>query len=151
MLRSEMLGAFVYCYNRIICEKSISIQEYYLERLASSDTCLLYTSSGLVPLHWHFSHPVCFMTGPRITKVALSAYQMKELFNFQRTWVQTLRSAAIAVWWIVLSLGRHRKRLSDNLNLKVFDKISNSAYFLTNILLCCAKYFRNFNGVILCL
>ena len=33
-------------------------------------------------------------------------------------------------------------------NLKVFDKISDSADFLTNILLCCAKYFRNFNGVI---
>ena len=32
--------------------------------------------------------------------------------------------------------------------MKVFDKISNSADFLTNILLCCAKYFRNFDGVI---
>ena len=34
-------------------------------------------------------------------------------------------------------------------NLKVFDKSSNSTNFLTYILLCCAKQFRNFNSVIL--
>ena len=33
-------------------------------------------------------------------------------------------------------------------NLKVFDKIRNSLNFLTNILLCLTKCFRNFNGVI---
>ena len=26
---------------------------------------------GFAPLHWHLSHPVCFVTGPRITEVSL--------------------------------------------------------------------------------
>ena len=47
------------------------------------------------------------------------------------------------------------KNWNDNINhiveddLKVLDKISNSTDFLTYILLCCAKQFRNFNSVIL--
>jgi hypothetical protein len=38
------------------------------------------------------------VTGPRITEVSLSEYQMTELFSFQRTGVQTFRSAAFAIW-----------------------------------------------------
>ena len=39
--------------------------------------------SGLVPLHWHLSHPACILTGPRITEVSLSEYRITELFHFQ--------------------------------------------------------------------
>lgn len=41
------------------------------------------SGSGLVPLHWHFSHPVCFVTGPRITEVSLSGSTWSCIFNFQ--------------------------------------------------------------------
>jgi hypothetical protein len=43
---------------------------------------------GFAPLHWHLSHPVCFLTGPRITEVSLSGSAEKLLLQFSRYTVQ---------------------------------------------------------------
>ena len=106
------------------------------------------SGSGLVPLHWHFSHPVCFVTGPRITEVSLSEYQMTELFSFQGPWGRTFRPAAGAAWEIVLSLGSRRKWSNYNQKSKLLQKNSDFHYSLMNCRLWDIKNFRNFALVV---
>ena len=63
---------------------------------------------GFAPLHWHLSHPVCFLTGPRITEVSLSGSTEKLLLQFSRYTVQfrvcrpLLEGAALAVTIVYL-------------------------------------------------
>ena len=106
------------------------------------------SGSGLVPLHWHFSHPVCFVTGPRITEVSLSEYQMTELFSFQGARGRTFCPAAGAAWEIVPSLGSRRKWSNYNQKSKLLQKNSDFHYSLMNCRLWDIKNFRNFALVV---
>ena len=106
------------------------------------------SGSGLVPLHWHFSHPVCFVTGPRITEVSLSEYQMTELFSFQGPWGRTFRPAAGAAWEIVPSLGSRRKWSNYNQKSKLLQKIVIFIILLWIAGCEILKNFRNFALVV---
>ena len=85
------------------------------------------------------------MTGPRITEVSLSEYQMTELFSFQGARGRTFCPAAGAAWEIVPSLTNPVERSIRSIEIKVFQKISDSLDFNAYRGVRNTQDFRNFS------